>query len=63
MITSALAQNLVAIGMADMLQRTYMTTTNCIYEPHYGCCQEQLVDVFHVVLEALGASEATLYGE
>ena len=57
MITKALAQNLVAIGMADLIQRAYQVSLNCCYEPHMGCCQEQNSDVFEQALIYLGMDE------
>ena len=65
MLTKALAQNLVAIGMADMIQRAYLVACNCIHCRHgpHGCCQEQNVDVLAQVLKNLGAEEKVIYGE
>lgn len=56
MLTRALAQNLVAIGMADLILRTSKVADEC--EKHHkqmhGCCQEQLIDTYLQVLTNLG---------
>lgn len=54
MITRALAQNLVAIGMADFIQRLDKVANTCRV-CHFGhCCQEQCIDTLSQVLQNLG---------
>lgn len=55
MITRALAQNLVAIGMADFICRLNRSAFHCcLNHPKDGCCQETLLDVVNCILESLG---------
>jgi hypothetical protein len=54
MMTRALAQNLVAIGMADLIKRMFYVSENCRYGSHHGCCQDQSTDTLGNALTLLG---------
>lgn len=68
LITRALAQNLVAIGMADLIVRTYKVADTCCYKgqecavigpytvipKNQGCCQEQNIDTYGNILQIFG---------